>query len=105
MFGHKKIQTFNDGNNSKNSLPDSISNTKIFHHILLFLDIHVNIGNFQFDDMIDKFFEHDQLGSLIFSNEYEPENQKPNRDLLANKYNHKVSYFYNQPCLKYDKYS
>ena len=55
--------------------------------------------------MTYNFFEHDRFGSLILSNEYEPENQKLNHDLLANKYNHKVSQFYNQPCPKYDKYS
>ena len=32
-------------------------------------------------------------------------NRKPNHDLLANKYNHKVSQFYNQPCPKYHKHS
>ena len=90
-FVKKKIQAFNDGNNSQNSLPNSISNTKIFHHIKINLDLDVNIGNFQFDDMTDNFFEHDPFGSLILSNEYEPENQKPNHDLLANKYNQKVS--------------
>jgi hypothetical protein len=54
-----KIQTFNNGNTSKNVLHNKPSKIDVFFHGDVNLELDVDTTDFQFDDMTNDLFKHD----------------------------------------------